>query len=129
MNQVNLADVVARGNRLGLRQVAGPLQDIEADGVEIVLPEDLAAPRPGRLAIVAAPPGAPLRPFQLDVAIRRAIAARCAGLVFVGDFPLAETARALAERGRMPVLISPASPSELAVFLDRAIRGGAEEAM
>lgn len=69
------------------------------------------------------------RPYQVDIAIRRAIAAECAGLVFLGDFPLAETSRALAERGGLPVLMSTATPSELAVLMDRTIRGGAEEVL
>ncbi|MFY1632848.1 PucR family transcriptional regulator [Solwaraspora sp. WMMB335] len=126
MNQVHLDDVLTQGARLGLRHVAGPRGDVVASGVEIVPPEDLAAVSAGRVVIVSR---AALRPFQVDVAVRRAIAAGCAALVFVGDFRLAETARVLATRGGLPVLTGAAGPSELAVFLDRSIRGGAEESL
>ncbi|GAA5064975.1 sugar diacid utilization regulator [Thermocatellispora tengchongensis] len=129
MEQVNVTDIVAQGERLGLRCVAGSPEGVEVSGVEIVAMDDLTSASPDRLVIVAMPDGAVPRPYQVDIAIRRAIARRCAGLVFVGDFPIAETARSLADRGGLPVLMSTATPSELAVLMDRTIRGDAEEAL
>lgn len=126
VNQVNLGQVLAHGTHLGLRHVAGPAADVIASGVEIVLPDDLAGVSAGRLVISAS---AALRPFQVDVAIRKAIAAGCAALVFFGDFRLAETARRLAGRGGLPVLMGTATPAELAIFFDRVVRGGAEESL
>ncbi|MEV0161502.1 DNA-binding PucR family transcriptional regulator [Nonomuraea fuscirosea] len=129
MEQVSLADIVAQGDRMGIRCVAGDPEGVGVSGVQIVAKDDLRQASPGRLVIVAMPHGAVPRPYQVDIAIRHAIGARCAGIVFAGDFPIAETARALAERGGLPVLMSAVTPSELAVLLDRAIRGGAEEAL
>ncbi|MEV0381178.1 helix-turn-helix domain-containing protein [Nonomuraea sp. NPDC050643] len=129
MNQVSVAGIVAQGERLGLRCVAGDPEGVAVSGVEIVAKDELGAAFPGRLVIVTTPHDAVPRPYQVDIAIRRAIAGECAGLVFIGDFPLAETSRALADRGGMPVLMSTATPSELAVLMDRMIRGGAEEVL
>ncbi|MEV0620159.1 helix-turn-helix domain-containing protein [Nonomuraea sp. NPDC050404] len=129
MKQVTVTDIVAQGERLGLRCVAGAPDGVGVSGVEIVALDALRSASPGRLVIVATPDGAVPRPYQVDIAVRCAIAAGCAGLVFIGDFPVAETARALAARGGLPVLMSTATPSELAVLMDRTIRGGAEDAL
>ncbi|MEW1718842.1 helix-turn-helix domain-containing protein [Streptomyces sp. NPDC093109] len=129
MNQVTVTDVVTQGERLGIRRVAGSPDGAAVSGVEVAAIADLTSLAPARLVIVATPDHGVPRPYQVDIAIRRALAARCAGLVFVGDFPLAETSRALADRGGLPVLMSTATPAELAVHLDRTIRGGAEEAL
>jgi sugar diacid utilization regulator len=126
MAQILVGQIVKLGVRFGLRHVGGPASEIEAvAGVEIMPLEDLAGASPGK-AVIAVPRGDTVpRPYQVDIAIRRASAARCALVVLVGAFELADTARSLAERGGLPVLMSGASPSDLAVFLDRTVRGGA----
>jgi sugar diacid utilization regulator len=129
MDQVTVSDIVGRGQRLALRCVAGSPDGVAVSGVAIADLAELPPVAPGQLVIVTTHDHAAPRAYQVDIAIRRAIAAACAGLVFVGDFPLAATSRALADRGGLPVLMSTASPSELAVLMDRAIRGGAEEAL
>jgi sugar diacid utilization regulator len=124
-----LANLLRQGERLGLRHVAGPTGTTAADatGVALLPIGDLGSALAGQLVIVSGtgPPAA----YQVDIAIRRAISAGCAALVFVGEFRLAETSRSLAARGGLPILMSPATPSELAMFVDRALRGGAEEAI
>jgi hypothetical protein len=129
MDQVTVTDLITHGERLGLCRVAGSPEGVAVSGVEIVAMAELTVAAPGQVVIVTTDDHSVPRPYQVDIAIRRAIAAGCAGLVFLGDFPLAETSRALAARGRLPVLMSTATPSELAVLMDRVIRGGAEEAL
>jgi sugar diacid utilization regulator len=129
MTQITVADLLAQGDRWGLRCVAGSPDGVVVTDVAILGLDDLTSASEHHLVIVAHPDGSVPRPYQVDIAIRRAIAAGCAGVVFVGDFPVAETSRALADRGGLPVLLSSGQASELAVLLDRTIRGGAEEAM
>ncbi|WP_236795561.1 CdaR family transcriptional regulator [Amycolatopsis sp. GM8] len=122
-----LADLLRQGERLGLRHVVGPAEVADVSGVAILPIGELAAASAGQLVIISGT-GSPAA-YQVDIAIRRAISAGCAALVFVGEFPLAATSRSLAVRGGLPILMSTATPSELAVFTDRALRGGAEEAI
>ncbi len=129
MAQVTVADVILQAEHLGARCVAGAPAGVPVTGVEILALDELNDATEHAIAIVTTPDGAIPRPYQVDIAIRRAIAAGCAGLVFVGAFPVAETSRALADRGGLPVIMSEGIASDLAVLMDRTIRGGAEEAM
>jgi DNA-binding PucR family transcriptional regulator len=108
---------------------AGDFDGVSIDGVELLSLEEVANASPGNLVIVLHSGPQQPRAYQIDIVIRRAIAAEAAGLLFSGDIALAETSRSLADRGALPVLTANAPASDLAVFIDRLLRGGAAEAM
>ncbi|MFT4285246.1 MAG: hypothetical protein QM598_10485, partial [Protaetiibacter sp.] len=128
MAQNTLRELVEAATRLGIRHVAGPVDDRAVERLDIVTLDGLAALAPGCLAIVsdAEPPA----PYRLDVALRQASARGLACVLFAADLVLPETALALAERGGTPVFVAhDARPAELAVAIDRLLSGGASEAM
>ncbi|TXK10399.1 PucR family transcriptional regulator [Microbacterium hatanonis] len=128
MAQFSVRDLLAERERLGLDLAAGPPSGTDIEFVDIATLDTLDALAAGTLAII--PGEENPAPYRLDVALRRASARGLAGLVFTTDLALAETAVALAERGRVPVLAAPhAKPSDLAVAIDRLLSGGASEAM
>jgi sugar diacid utilization regulator len=127
MAQITLARIVEQSEQFDMKCRAGDVDGVMIDGVEMLSLEDLTQASPGNLVIALH--GADPRAYQIDIAIRRAIAAEAAALLFVGEISLAETSRSLADRGALPVLTASAAPSELAVFIDRVLRGGAAEAM
>lgn len=129
MEQVSVAALVEQTARLGVRHVAGPLTSVTPYGVEILPFDELASASPGHLVVATQPDGRPVRSYQVDIAVRRAIAAGSAALLCIGEVPVAQTVRVLAQRGELPVLSGPAPGSELAVMIDRIIRGGAAEAL
>jgi sugar diacid utilization regulator len=108
---------------------AGDIDGVSIEGVELLSLEEVAHASPGNLVIVLHSGAQQPRAYQIDIVIRRAIAAEAAGLLFSGDISLAETSRSLADRGALPVLTANAPASDLAVFIDRLLRGGAAEAM
>ncbi|MWV48956.1 PucR family transcriptional regulator [Rathayibacter sp. VKM Ac-2803] len=107
---------------------AGAVDGVALSGVEMLALDDVGRASPGHLVIVLHGAEQP-RAYQLDIVIRRAIAAEVAALLFVGEITLAATSRSLADRGALPVLTANAAPSELAVSIDRLLRGGAAEAL
>ncbi|PZF86326.1 PucR family transcriptional regulator [Jiangella anatolica] len=131
MTQWSVADLLAHGDRLGLRLVAGPATGPAAarvERVDIAGLDALDALEAGTLAIVPAHENP--APYLVDVALRRASARGLAGLVFTTDLTLAETAVSLAERGGVAVLAAPAAKlSELAVAIDRLLSGGASQTL
>lgn len=128
MAQYALRDLVADADRLGLRRHAGPVDDRIVDRVDLAAVDRIDALAAGTLAIITADEQPP--PFRIDVAIRQASARGLAGLVFTSPLTLAETARVLAERGAVPVFSAvDIGGAELAKTIDRAISGGASEAM
>ncbi|WP_067202117.1 PucR family transcriptional regulator [Microbacterium sp. XT11] len=128
MTQYALRDLVDDADRLGLRLTAGPVDDREVARVDISAVDRLDALGEGTLALIPGDEQPP--PFRIDVALRQASARGLAGLVFTAPLTLAETARVLADRGRVPVFSAPgAGAAELATTIDRAISGGASEAM
>lgn len=128
MAQFSVRDLLTERERLGLELAAGPPSGTDIVAVDIATLDALDALEAGTLAII--PGEENPAPYRLDVALRQASARGLAGLVFTTDLALAETAVALAERGRVPVLAAPqAKPSDLAVAIDRLLSGGASEAM
>lgn len=128
MAQYLIRDLDTAAERLGLRHLAGPVDDRPVDRVDIAALDRLDAVAPGTLVIV--PAEEQPAPFRIDVALRQASARRLAGIVFTVDLALAETASALAARGGVPVFCAPTADStELAKAIDRVIAGGASEAM
>ncbi|WP_205855681.1 PucR family transcriptional regulator [Phytoactinopolyspora endophytica] len=127
MTQFTVAHLLQRADRLGMRLVAGPV-DAAIARVEVVELPDLRDATYGTLVIV--PGDAAPAPYLVDVALRQASALGLAGVVFSSGFTLTETAGALAERGRVPVLVSEGiRATDLAVAIDRVISGGAAETM
>ncbi|WP_424448206.1 PucR family transcriptional regulator [Microbacterium arborescens] len=128
MAQLSVRDLLGEQERLGIRLAAGPSTGTAIEAVDIATLDSLDSLASGTLAII---PGSDNpAPYRLDVALRRASARGLAGLVFTLDLALAETAAALAERGRVPVLAAAgAKPSDLAVAIDRLLSAGASEAM
>lgn len=129
MAQTTLAHVVEQGEKYGMVCRAGDIEGVTITGVEMLALDDVGDAAPGSLVIVMHSAAEQPRAYQIDIVIRRAIAAEAAALLLVGEIVLAETSRSLADRGALPVLTAAAAPSELAVFIDRLVRGGAAEAI
>lgn len=129
MAQVALDRIVNQSEKFGMACRAGSPEGVAVEGVQILPLEEMAEASPGHLVIALHPTGEPPRAYQVDIAIRRAIAAEAAALLFVGEISFAETSRSLADRGALPILTAHGASSELAVFIDRLLRGGAAEAM
>lgn len=128
VTQYLLRDLVEDADRLGLQVAAGPVDDRAVSRVDLAAVDRLDGLAPGTLAIVPGDEQPP--PFRIDVALRQASARRLAGLVFTAPLTLAETARVLAERGGVPVFSAVGTgAADLAKTIDRAISGGASEAM
>lgn len=128
MAQTSLLHVLEHGEQFGMVCRAGDPAGVSLSGVEMLALEDVGQALPGHLVIVLHGAEQP-RAYQIDIVIRRAIAAEVAALLFVGELALAETSRSLADRGALPVLTASAPPSDLAVSIDRLLRGGAAEAL
>lgn len=129
MAQTSLAHVLEHGEQFGMVCRAGDVAGVALSGVEMLAIDEVGRALPGHLVIVLPSGAEPPRAYQIDIVIRRAIAAEVAALLFVGDLALAETSRSLADRGALPVLTASAPPSDLAVSIDRLLRGGAAEAL
>ncbi|WP_201788485.1 hypothetical protein [Rathayibacter sp. VKM Ac-2630] len=129
MAQTSLAHVLEHGEQFGMLCRAGDVAGVALSGVEMLAIDEVGRALPGHLVIVLPSGAEPPRAYQIDIVIRRAIAAEVAALLFVGDLALAETSRSLADRGALPVLTASAPPSDLAVSIDRLLRGGAAEAL
>ncbi|MDF2492949.1 MAG: hypothetical protein K0Q58_1527 [Microbacterium sp.] len=100
MAQFTVRDLLAQRERLGLALIAGPDEAGEIGRVDITPLEGLDALAPGTLAIVPADENP--APYRMDVALRQASAHGLAGVIITTDVALAETAIALAARGRVP---------------------------
>ncbi|WP_431075193.1 PucR family transcriptional regulator [Microbacterium phyllosphaerae] len=128
MAQYSLRDLRDDADRLGLRLHAGPVDDRQVVRVDLAAIDRLDALATGTLAIIGGDEQPP--PFRIDVALRQASARHLAGLVFTAPLTLAETARVLADRGGVPVFSATGvGAADLAKTVDRAISGGASEAM
>lgn len=128
MAQYSLRDLHDDADRLGLLLVAGPVDDRAITRVDLVSIDRLDAVTSGTLAIIAGDEQPP--PFRIDVALRQASARGIAGIVFTTSLALAETATVLADRGGVPVFSAGGvGAADLAKVVDRAISGGASEAM
>lgn len=128
MAQLTITDLLAQGDRLGVRLIGGPAIGEPIDRVEVVELEALARLAPGTLGIISG--DASPAPYLIDVAIRRASALKLSGIVFSPEFILTETAGVLAMRGEMPLLVSSTlRGTDLAVAIDRVLSGGAAESM
>lgn len=125
VEHVALDEVIAQSDRFGVRVLAGDPVGVPVLGVETRRLDDLARATAGHLVVATTATGAPARAYQIDIAVRRAVACRVAGLVLPGVEVLPETARSLADRGALPVLAAGAEPAELAVFVDRLAGRGA----
>ncbi|WP_247633626.1 PucR family transcriptional regulator [Microbacterium galbinum] len=128
MAQYTLRDLRDDADRLGLRSHAGPVDNRQIVRVDLAAVDRLDALATGTLAIIDGEEQPP--PFRIDVALRQASARGLAGLVFTAPLTLAETARVLAERAGVPVFSAVGvGAADLAKTIDRAISGGASEAM
>lgn len=128
MAQLTLTELLEHAERLGIRHIAGPLTGEPILRVEVVELDALTDISPGTLVII--PVSAAPAPYVVDVALRRASALRASGVVFSAEFPLGETATALAVRGGLPVLMAASvRASDLVVAVDRVLSGGAAETM
>ncbi|MCR2824778.1 PucR family transcriptional regulator [Microbacterium sp. zg.Y909] len=128
MARVTITDVHAEAQRLGVRRAAGPLDARPVDRVDLVAIGRLDAAASGTLVILT--DEVQPAPYRIDVALRQAAARGLAGLVFMVELTLPETATALAERAGVPVFAAPGvKPADLAKSIDRVLSGGASEAM
>lgn len=128
MAQLTVSDLLRQTDRLGMRLVSGPEDSVPIERVEVVDLDGLARLSPSTLVIISG--GVPPAPYLVDVAVRQASALRLAGLVFSPAFTLTETARVLATRGEVPLLVSSdVRGTDLAVAIDRVLSGGAAESM
>ncbi|WP_423464062.1 PucR family transcriptional regulator [Promicromonospora sp. MS192] len=128
-DRVALDEIIEQTDRFGARVLAGDPSGVDVTGVEVLALDDLAGASRGCLVVAAPPPGGSARPYQVDIALRRAIASEVAALVLIGDVTLSETSRTLAARGSLTVLGAVGAPAELAVFVDRLVRRGAAGAL
>lgn len=128
MAQTTIVNLAEQGDRLGIRHSAGPVDERVVTRVT-VMSLDLIGTVPGGTLVIV--PGAEHpAPYRLDVALRQASARALAGIVFTTELALPTTARALAERGGVPVFAAPGSePADLALSVDRMLSGGASEAI
>ena len=130
MEQVTIGDILAQEGRLSIRHIAGPTQSLPIRRVEVAGINSLDTASAGSLVIVTGLEVEVPQPYQMDIAIRRAIARQFSGLIFIGDFALVDTATSLATRAGIPVLMTATSTaSELALVIDRIVQGGAVEAL
>lgn len=128
MPQYSIDDLRTDAERLGLRHQAGPVDDRAIERVDLIAVDGLGAAVAGTLVIITGEEQPP--PFRIDVALRQASARALAGVVFASDLVLPETAVVLARRAGVPVFAAPgAKAADLAKAIDRAIAGGASEAM
>lgn len=128
MAQYSIENLAAEAARLGLRHLAGPVDARSIERVDLIAIGDLKHSSVGTLAIIAGNEQPP--PFRIDVALRQASARGLAGIVFAFDVVLPETATVLASRAQVPVFGALGTASaDLAKSIDRAITGGASEAM
>jgi len=128
MAQYSIDDLRTDAERLGLRHQAGPVDDRAIERVDLLAIDALGTAASGTLVIVTGDEQPP--PFRIDVALRQASARTLAGVVFAADLVLPETAAVLAGRAGVPVFAAPETKAtDLAKAIDRAIAGGASEAM
>lgn len=128
MAQYSVEDLRTDAERLGLRHQAGPVDERAIERVDLVAVDGLGSTASGTLVIITGDEQPP--PFRIDVALRQASARRLAGVVFASDLVLPETAAVLAGRAGVPVFAAPGmKAADLAKAIDRAIAGGASEAM
>lgn len=128
MAQYSVQDLRDDAERLGLRHIAGPVDARTVARVDLAAVDRLDTVSPGTLVIIPGDEQPP--PYRIDVALRQASARGLAGLVFTSALTLAETATVLATRGGVPVFSAPGiGANDLAMTVDRAISGGASEAM
>lgn len=128
MAQYSIEDLRTDAERLGLSHRAGPADDRAIERVDLIAVDALGTVATGTLVIITGEEQPP--PFRIDVALRQASARRLAGVVFASDLVLPETAAVLAGRAGVPVFAAPGmKPADLAKAIDRAIAGGASEAM
>ncbi|MBY0690273.1 PucR family transcriptional regulator [Microbacterium marinilacus] len=129
MPQSDLRELLDAAKHLGLTLRAGPYVGPAVQRV-VISPIDALSAAPGSLVLATTREGNAPSPYQVDVAIRQAIARGFSGLVFIGELVLAETARALAERAGMRVLTcTTGSPPDIAMGIDRIVRGDAVGAL
>lgn len=128
MAQYSIEDLRTDAERLGLRHQAGPVDERAIERVDLVAVDALGNLAAGTLVIITGDEQPP--PFRIDVALRQASARRLAGVVFASELALPETATVLAARAGVPVFAAPdTKAADLAKAIDRAIAGGASEAM
>lgn len=128
MAQYSIDDLRTDAERLGLRHLAGPIDQRAIERVDLIGIEHLGSVASGTLVIIGGDEQPP--PFRIDVALRQASARGIAGVVFAADLALAETAALLAMRASVPVFSAiDSTAADLAKSIDRAIAGGASEAM
>jgi hypothetical protein len=125
VERVALDELIAQSDGFGVAVLAGDAVGVPVLGVETRRLDDLGTATAGHLVVATTDAGAPVRAYQVDIAVRRAIACEVAALVLPGLDALPETARSLAARGGLPVLGTRADPTALAVFADRLVRRGA----
>ncbi|WP_199731958.1 PucR family transcriptional regulator [Cellulomonas triticagri] len=125
VEHVALDEVVAQADRFGVRVLTGDPVGVPVLGVRTLRLDELDRAEPGHLVVATTGTGAPARAYQIDIAVRRALAGSVAALVLPGVEALPETARTLAAGGALPVLTARAEPAELAVLVDRLVGRGA----
>lgn len=130
IDQVLLDHILAQGDRLGLRLVAGSPAGVPVSRVEIGALDALETVPPQALVIAAPLTGREPSPYQFDIAVRQAVAREFSALIVTGGYRLPDTARLVADRAGLPVIVTDTrAASELGVVLDRLVRGGAAEAL
>lgn len=124
-----LADLLSGPDTDGIVVVAGPTDAVPLTDVRLETRADRLAHAPAGCLVVLT---TPLSGYRLDVAVRDLAAAGAAGLVLTAitpDSPVPATARALADRGRVAILHTDGDLAALVLAVDRAVRGGAADAL
>ncbi|MFI6585153.1 PucR family transcriptional regulator [Embleya sp. NPDC050493] len=124
-----LAELLTGPGLDGLVVVAGPTDAVPLTGVRLETRADRLAHAPAGCLLVLA---TPLSGYRLDVAVRDLAAAGAAGLVLTAvppDAPVPATARELADRGGVAILHTEGDLAALILAVDRAVRGGAADAL
>ncbi|GCD93211.1 PucR family transcriptional regulator [Embleya hyalina] len=124
-----LADLLDGPDTDGLTVIAGPVDALPLTGVRLETRADRLAHAPAGCLVVLA---TPLGGYRLDVAVRDLAAAGAAGLVLTTltpDAPVPATALGLADRGRVAILHTDGDLAALILAVDRAVRGGAADAL
>lgn len=126
MAQITLKRVLSQAERLGLVSIAGAVDDIVVENVQVGDLASLKDAGPGTLFLVEGSQYLP--PYRLDVAVRQSYTLRLSGLVFFSSVDVSITGQDLANKAGVPLLeCSGLTPSELLIHLDRMLRHNSSE--
>ncbi|WP_283138086.1 PucR family transcriptional regulator [Rhizohabitans arisaemae] len=131
-DMVCVSDLLAPGAPVPFRLLAGPPTDRPLGVVTSVDALDAMENAPvSSVVVVPSRVVRPARPYELDIAIRRAAQRDLTAVVLLGTANLPITVRHLADRAELPVLAiaDPLDVAEVLLHLDRVTRDSAADSL